>query len=203
LEVEDGVIELITHREWIKIIYRNTKQLHRYLYNNWKPSSELKLKLIDGKILVYLTLTKEFEILYNPDDVVTEDINKNNVTPAVFINRRLYEIYRIEINVGRIVIAYSERRRRITSGRSERDRDARKPLRSPRERERKEGVIYKTARRVEEIAKRYDSVLVVGDAHRGKNRMASNIGGKSLRHRIHHWCVSKLVETLNSKPLHR
>jgi hypothetical protein len=55
------------------------------------------LKLTDGKILVYLTLAREFEIYYNPDNVVTADINENNVTLAVFVGRRLHEIYRIEM----------------------------------------------------------------------------------------------------------
>jgi IS605 OrfB family transposase len=119
----------------------------------------------------------------------------------VFIDRRLHEIYRIETGIGRIVIAYSEKRRRITEGRSTRDRDVRKSLRKLRERERKGDVIYKTARIIEEIAKKHDASLVVGNAHRGKGKMASN-ARKSLRHRIHQWCVSKLVEILNNKPLH-
>jgi transposase len=142
----------------------------------------LKLKLSGGKILVYLTLTKEFEVSYNPDNSVAVDINENNVTLAVFVDRRLHEIYRIETNIGRIVIAYSERRRRITEGRSTRDRVARKSLRRLRERERKGDVIHKTARIIEEIAKKHDASLVVGNAHRGKSRMASN-ARKSLRHR--------------------
>jgi putative transposase len=32
--------------------------------------------------------------------------------------------------------------------------------------------------------------------------MASNANKKSLRHRIHQWCASKLVETLNNKPIY-
>jgi len=199
--LREGAIEVRTHRGWIRIGYRNNKHLHRYLYNNWKPSSELRLKLTDGKILVYLTLTKEFEVSYNPDNSVAVDINENNVTLAVFIDRRLHEIYRIETNIGRIVIAYSERRKRIAENRSTRDRVARKALRKLREGERKEDIIYKTAGIIEEIAKRYNAVLVVGNAHRGKSRMASN-ARKRLRHRIHQWCVSKLVEILNNKPLH-
>jgi IS605 OrfB family transposase len=200
--LREGYIEVRTHRGWIRIGYRNHRQLHRYLYNNWKPSSELKLKLTDGKILVYLTLTKEFEVSYNPDNSVAVDINENNVTLAVFVDRRLHEIYRIETSIGRIVIAYSERRRRITEGRSTRDRVARKALRKLREGERKEDVIYKTARIIDEIARKYSATVVVGNAHRGKSRMASNANKKSLRHRIHQWCVSKLVETLNNKPLY-
>jgi putative transposase len=200
--LREGYIEVRTHRGWNRIGYRNNKQLHRYLYNNWKPSSELKLKLSSGKILVHLTLTKESEISYNPDNAVAVDLNENNVTLAVFIDRRLHEIYRVETNIGRIVIAYSERRRRIIKGRSTRDRVARKFLRKLREGERKEDIIYKTARIIEEIAKKHDAALVVGNAHRGKSRMASNANKKSLRHRIHQWCASKLIETLNNKPLH-
>ncbi|MDT7895994.1 MAG: hypothetical protein RQ855_07305 [Desulfurococcales archaeon] len=98
-----------------------------------------------------------------------------------------------------IVIAYFERRRRITEGRSTRDRVARKSLRRLRERE--GDVIYKTARIIEEIAKKHDTALVVGNTHRGKDRMASN-ARKRVRHRIHQWCASKLVEVLNNKPLH-
>ena len=162
----------------------------------------MKLKLSSGKILLYLTLTKEFEISYNPDNSVAVDINENNVTLAVFVDRRLHEIYRIETNIGRIVIAYSERRRRITSDRSARDRVARKALRKLREGERKEDIIYKTARIIEEIARKYSATVVVGNAHRGKSRMASNANKKSLRHRIHQLCASKLVETLNNKPLY-
>jgi putative transposase len=95
------------------------------------------LKLTDGKILVYLTLVREFEISYNPDNAVTVDINENNVTLAVFVDRRLYEIYRVETNIGMIVIAYSERRRKIAENRSTRDRVARKALRKLRERGRR------------------------------------------------------------------
>jgi putative transposase len=52
------------------------------------------LKLTDGKILVYLTLVREFEVSYNPDNSVAVDINENNVTLAVFIDKRLHEVYR-------------------------------------------------------------------------------------------------------------
>jgi IS605 OrfB family transposase len=197
--LREGAIEVRTHRGWIRIGYRNNKQLHRYLYSGWKPSSELRLKLTDGKILVYLTLVREFEVSYNPDNSVAVDINENNVTLAVLVGRKLHEVYRVETNIGMIVIAYSERRRRITEGRSTRDRVARKSLRRLRERE--GDVIYKTARIIEEIARKYSTTVVVGNAHRGKDRMASN-ARKRVRHRIHQWCASKLVEVLNNKPLY-
>jgi putative transposase len=112
------------------------------------------------------------------------DINENNVTLAVFVDRRLHEIYRIETGIGRIVIAYSERRRKTAENRSTRDRVARKALRKLREEERKENIIYKTARIIKEIARKYSATVVVGNAHRGKDRMV-NKASKNLRHRIH------------------
>jgi putative transposase len=162
----------------------------------------VKAEAIGGRILVYLTLTKEFEVSYNPDNSVAVDINENNVTLAVFIYRRLHEIYRVETNIGRIVIAYSERRKRIAENRSTRDRVARKALRKLRERERKEDIIYKTAKIVEEIARKYSATVVVGNTHRGKSRMASKASKKNLRHRIHQCCASIIVKVLNNKPLH-
>jgi IS605 OrfB family transposase len=198
--LREGAIEVRTHRGWIRIGHRNNKHLHRYLYNNWKPSSELRLKLTDGKILVYPTLAREFEISYNPDNSIAVDTNENNITLAVLVGRKLHEVYRVETNIGMIVIAYSERRRRITESRSTRDRVARKSLRKLHERERKD-IIYKTAKIIEEIAKKQDTTLVVGNTHRGKDRMASN-ARKKLRHRIHQCCASKLVEILNNKPLY-
>jgi hypothetical protein len=52
--LRDRAIELRTHRGWIRIVYRNNRQLHRYLYNGWKSSSELRFKLASGRIIVYL-----------------------------------------------------------------------------------------------------------------------------------------------------
>jgi IS605 OrfB family transposase len=200
--LREGYVEVRTHRGWIRIGYRNNKHPHRYLYNNWKPSSELKLKLSNGKILLYIILTKEFEISYNPDNSVAVDMNENNVTLAVFVGRKLHEIYRVETNIGRIVIVYSEKRRGITEGRSTRDRIARISLRKLHEGERKEDIIYKTAKIVEEIARKYSATVVVGNAHRGKSRMASKASKKNLRHRNHQWCASKIIEILNNKPLY-
>jgi len=82
--LEDGVIRVRTHRGWITLHYRGHRQLYRYLYNSWKLSEELKLKLVNGKILVYLTFRKDFEVVYNPGNIIAVDVNENNVTLAVF-----------------------------------------------------------------------------------------------------------------------
>jgi len=200
--IEDGAIKVRTHRGWIELHYRNHRQLYRYLYSGWKLSEELRLKLANGKILVYLTFRKDFEVVYNPRNVVAVDVNENNVTVALFREGKLSEIYRIETNLGRIVIAYSERRKRIAEDRSTKDRSVKKVLKKLRERERKQDIIYKTTKIIEKLAIQNSAVAVVGNVHRGKKKLVEKTKRDYLRHRIHQWSVSRLMEVLNNKPIH-
>lgn len=201
-KLRDGVIEVRAHRGWVKINYRNHKQLHRCLYNGWKLSSELRLKLNGKKVIIYLTFTKNFEIIYNPSNVVAVDVNENNVTVAVFRNRRLCEVYRVETGLGRLVISYAERKKKITRGKSTKTRSVKKALKKLIERERKMDIIYKTAKIIEELAIKNNAVVVIGNVHRGKRKLVERIRKSTLRHRIHQWSVSALVEALDNKPLH-
>jgi len=201
-KIENGVIKVRTHRGWVELYYRGNKHLWRYLYRGWTPARELRVKVVGGKTLVYLTLEKNFDVEYSPDNVVAVDINENNVTLAVFVDRRLVEFIRIETNLGRIVIAYSERRRRITEGRSTKDRSVRKALKRLREYERKWDIVYKTAKIIEDVAKRYNARVVVGDVYANKDSLLEVITDDKLRHRIYQWSASSLVKVLNRKPLH-
>ena len=200
--LNNGVIEVRTHREWIKIHYRDHKQLHRYLYNGWKLSSELRLKLNGKKVIIYLTFTRNFEVVYNPSNIVAIDVNENNVTVAVFKNKKLYEVYRIETGLGRLVIFCAERRKRIMRGKSTKTRSVKKVLKKLREKKRKQGIIYKTARIIEELAIRNNAVVVIGNVYRGKRKLVEKTRKSTLRHRIHQWSVSSLVKVLDNKPLH-
>ncbi|RLF21117.1 MAG: transposase [Thermoprotei archaeon] len=201
-KLKDGAVMVRTHRGWVKIHYRGHKQLHKYLYSGWKLSSELRLKPNGRKIIIYLTFTKNFEIIYNPNNVVAVDVNENNVTLTVFRDKKLYEAYRIETDLGRLVISYAERRKRITRGKSTRTRSVKKALKKLKERERKQDIIYKTARIVEELAIQNNAIVVIGNVHRGKKRLVERTRMRTLRLRIHQWSVSALVEALDNKPLH-
>lgn len=59
---------------------------------------------------------RDFEVEYNPRNVVAVDVNENNVTLALFKDGVLRDVYRVETGLGRIVIAYSERRKGIMEG---------------------------------------------------------------------------------------
>jgi transposase len=82
--LEGGTIEIRTHRGWVELHYRNHRQLHRYLYSGWRLASELRLKILGRKVVAYLTFTREFEVGYDPRNVVAVDVNENNVTIALF-----------------------------------------------------------------------------------------------------------------------
>jgi len=200
--LDGGVIKLKTHRGWVELHYRNHKQLHKYLYGGWRLASELRFKILGRKIVVYLSFTREFEVSYNPKNVVAVDVNENNVTVAVFKSNSLTDVYRVETSLGRIVIAYSERRKRITQGKSTKTREVKEKLKKLRERERKQDVLRKTAKLIGSLAIENRAVVVVGNINeKAKERMEEDANSK-LRHRIHQWSVKKLIELLDEKPIH-
>jgi IS605 OrfB family transposase len=200
--LEDGVIKLRTRRGWVELRYRNHKQLHRYLYGGWRLASELRFKVLGKKVVVYLSFTREFEVGYDPRNVVAVDVNENNVTIALFKDGALNNVYRVETSLGRIVIAYSERRRRITRGNSTKVREVRRKLKKFREKERKQDVLRKTAKLIGSLAIENRAVVVVGNIdEKAKERMEEDASSR-LRHRIHQWSVRKLVELLDEKSIH-
>jgi IS605 OrfB family transposase len=182
--------------------YRSHKQLHRYLYGGWRLASELRFKLLGRKIAVYLTFAKDFYINYNPRNVVAVDVNENNVTIALFRGGALADVYRVETNLGRIVIAYSERRKRITRSNSTKVREVRKKLRRLREGERKLDVLRKTAKFIERLAIENKAIAVVGNINEKAKETMERDASNKLRHRIHQWSVKKLIELLDEKPIH-
>jgi IS605 OrfB family transposase len=200
--LEDGVIELRTHRGWVELHYRNHKQLHRYLYGGWRLASELRFKILGRKVIVYLTLTREFEVDCDPRNVVAVDVNENNVTIALFKGGVLSDVYRVETGLGRIVIAYSERRKRITQGRSTKTREVRKRLKNLREKEKKLDVLRKTAKFIEKLAVENRAIVVVGNINEKVKEKMERDASNKLRHRIHQWSVKKLIDLLDEKPIH-
>jgi IS605 OrfB family transposase len=200
--LEDGFVKIRVRSGWVELHYRNHKQLHRYLCSGWRPASELRFKILGRKVVMYLSFTREFEVGYDLRNVVAVDVNENNVTVAVFKNGSLTDVYRVETGLGRIVVAYSERRKRITQGKSTKTREVKRKLRRLRERERKQDVLRKTAKLIESLAIENRAVIVVGNINeKAKERMEEDANSK-LRHRIHQWSVRKLVKLLDEKSVH-
>jgi len=203
-ELKNGSIWIksyVIKGEWLELKYRDTKLLHRYLYHGWELAEELKIKLVDGKIFCFLTFKKEVEVKESKNFLAV-DVNENNVTAVLSKEGKIAEAYRIETGLGNLVISYSERRKRITQGRSTKDREVKKSLKKLREKERKEDVIYNTASILEEIATRNSGMIVVGEVFKGKDKIEEKAYSDKLRHRIHQWSVVKLVNVLENKPVY-
>jgi IS605 OrfB family transposase len=196
-------LKIRTHRGWVELSYANNKQLHRYLYGGWIPASELKLKTDGGRrVLAYITFIKIYAVFYDKTNVIAVDVNENNITIAVFKNGVLVEVIRIETGLGRIVIAYAVRRKRISRGKSTKTREVKKKLKMLREGDRKKDILYKVVSFIEELAKENNAVVVIGDiGEDDKERMSENKSRK-LRHRIHQWSVATLIKLLEDRPVH-
>jgi IS605 OrfB family transposase len=130
------------------------------------------------------------------------DVNENNVTIALFKGGVLADVYRVETGLGRIVVAYSERRKRLTQGKSTKTREVKKKLKKLKERERKLDVLRKTARFIETLAVENRAVVVVGNINEKAKKNMEKDANNKLRHRIHQWSVKKLIDLLDKKPIH-
>jgi len=194
-------VSVLTHKGWVEIPLKFTKQFIHYLYEGWMVSQELKLRLVGRKVLVWLTFEKEVEVESKEGNYISIDVNENNVTVAVFEGFRLRELRRYETGLGKLVINYSIRREEITKGHSTKDELIKKKLRKLRERERKIDVLRKTVKRVVELARDLKAKVIVGKfSSRSKEKMEGNKTAK-LRHRIHQWSVVKFVDMLKTQPI--
>jgi IS605 OrfB family transposase len=194
-------ISVLTHKGWVEIPLKFTKQFTRYVYGGWRVSQELKLRLVGRKILVWLTFEKEVEVESKDGNYISIDVNENNVALAVFEGFKLKELRRYETGLGKLVINYSIRREEITRGYSTKDELIKKKLRKLREKERKLDILRKTVKRITELARSLKAKVVVGKfSSKVKDKMEGNKNDK-LRHRIHQWSVIKFVDMLKTQPI--
>jgi len=191
-----------THIGWVELHYRGDKHLWGYLYGGWGLSKELRIKVSGGRITAYLAFEKVAEVSYDPDNIIAVDINEDNVTAAVFVRGVLEGFVRIGTNLGRIAIAFSERKKRMSQGRSTDNRAVRKAMEKLREKERKEDIVHKAARVIEDLATRYSARVVIGDVYKDKDKILDRIADSRMRHKISQWSASKLVRILKQKPVH-
>ncbi len=202
--LQGDTILLRTHRSWLEVPLRIHKYFIKYRYGGWRLGRELRFKIVGRKPVFYLTFEREFEVEHEPVHVVAVDVNESNVTVAVYKSAKLAYLERIETGLGRIVIVYAEKRRRIMKGRHWSNRIVRKRLKrlARRERNRKLDVLRKTVRRIVELAHEYKAVVVVGDVARHKREVVERQRWSKLRHRLHQWSASMLVKLLQDSPVY-
>jgi IS605 OrfB family transposase len=74
-------------------------------------------------------------------------------------------------------------------------------LKKLREGNRKQGILYKVASIIEELARENKAVVIEDIGGDDKERIERD-RGRRLRHRINQWSVSKLINLLEDKPIH-
>jgi predicted transposase len=84
--LQGDAILLRTHRGWLEVPLRIHRQYIRYRYGGWRLGRELRFKLDGGKVVFYLVFEGEFEVSYDPANVVAVDVNEDNVTLVVYEN---------------------------------------------------------------------------------------------------------------------
>jgi putative transposase len=199
--LEGGALKLRIGGRWVDLRCSSHKQLHRYLYGGWRLTEELKLRRRGKHWVAYLSFKRDFDVDPDPRNVVAVDVNENNMTAAVFVGGVLREVWRLETGLGRMVIAYAERRKKITEEHHPSDREVKSKLKKLREKRRKLDVVRKVAKFIERLAEERDAVVVVGRiTHRAKEKMEENKDRK-LRHRIHQWNMRTLAKLLDEKPI--
>jgi putative transposase len=202
-KIENGSLKIRTRRGWVELRYGNNKQLHRYLYGGWIPASELKLKTSGGRrVLAYITFVKVYTVFYDKTNVIAVDVNENNITIAVFRNGVLVEVIRVETGLGKLVIAYAVRRKRISRGKSTKTREVKKKLKMLREGDRKKDILYKVVSFIEELARENNAVVVIGDIGEDDKKRMEEGKSRKLRHRIHQWSIATLIKLLEDRPVH-
>ncbi|MDT7887735.1 MAG: hypothetical protein RQ885_02010 [Desulfurococcales archaeon] len=96
----------------------------------------------------------------------------------------LVEAIRVETGLGRMVIAYSVRRERISRRRSTSGRDVKRKLGKLRKGDRKQDILYNVASIIDDLARENNAVVVIGDIDGDDKKRMERNKGRRLRHRI-------------------
>ncbi|AFK51610.1 transposase, IS605 OrfB family [Thermogladius calderae 1633] len=178
-------IEVATHKGWIPLEVIPHKQYWKYINRGWRLASEARIKLDrkSRKLLVYLTFVKDAEE-HRPRGFVPVDLNENNVTALIDGTAYLFET-----NIGRIVLGYYYRRRRVQEKYDKlygvKSRIKRKILKKLNERRKKLDARWKIANIiVREASKRGYAIVMERLGRRPAERMIARMSDDQLRHRV-------------------
>jgi len=178
-------IRIATHKGWVTVELEPHKQYWRYVNRDWKLVSEAKIKLNkkNKQLVIYLTFVKDVEE-YKPRGYLAVDVNENNITMLAG-----GVAYLFETNMGKLVLGYYYRRKRIQKKYDKnygvKSRAKRKVLEKLRERKKKNDIRQKMANIIVKTAhERRLAIVLEKLGKRVANNMIARIKDKQLRHRI-------------------
>ena len=192
----------VLNNEWVELKLQWYSYLNKYLNSSWRLK-EILVSYRDGTIRVYFTFEKTVE-LQEPKTVMGIDINFNNITYTIIdANGDLITMGIIPFNGLKRALAHKVIAERIQKKYSRRWRY----VKGVREAIRRHGYRIKNilmdschyiSRRIVEIAKEYNSVVVLEDLDKLRSRVN---GSKRFNKRLTLWAYRRIQSYMHYKAL--
>jgi len=187
-----------THKGWVPVELRPHKQFWEYVNSEWALRAQPKMRL-DYKrrrLLVYLVFTKSVSVNEEVKNVVSVDVNEDNVTVKV-----LDKAYMLETNIKRLTLSYAKYREVVQSVRG--NGHVKRALHG-RERKRKKDIRLKIAKIIANTAEKLNAVVILEKLPKQCPRnMIKDVKDSTLRHRIYQAGFRGMVRVIEEKCLER
>ncbi|MEM4732577.1 MAG: RNA-guided endonuclease TnpB family protein [Desulfurococcaceae archaeon] len=193
-------VSIATHTGWVKVPLLLHKQFYRYYSTGWVFRSTCRWKLENGKLKLYVVLSKSVDARASYSKVIGVDVNENNVTLFILPDNKAVTIV---TNHSRIVLGYAYRRRAIQEKHGNNSRVLRKAMRKLREADVKKDLRNKVASFVVKVAVVENAVVVLEKLpKRFQDRALERNGLKSLNaHRLKQSAIRGIQKQVVEKAL--
>ncbi|BFI74659.1 RNA-guided endonuclease InsQ/TnpB family protein [Sulfurisphaera ohwakuensis] len=168
----------------------------RYYNGGWRIASEARFKLLKGNVVeLYIIFKKDEPKPYTPQGFIPVDLNEDSLSLLVNGKPVLLETMTKKTTLG-----YEYRRKKITTGKSTKDRETRRKLRKLREGDKKVDVRRKFAKLVVMEALESRSAIVLEDLpKRAPEHMVKDVRDSQLRLRIYRSAFSSMKNAVMEK----
>ena len=189
-------ILVFTHEGWVPVELRPHKQFWKYSEWTLRTQPKVRLDFKKRRLLVYLVFTKSVSVNEEAKNVVSVDVNEDNVTVKV-----LDKAYILETNIKKLTLGYAKYREVVQSvkgnGRVKRAVHG-------REGKRKKDIRLKIANIVATVARDISATVVLEKLPKQCPRnMIKDVKNSTLRHRIYQAGFRGMVRAIEEECLER
>ncbi|WP_230950219.1 RNA-guided endonuclease InsQ/TnpB family protein [Sulfolobus acidocaldarius] len=191
-----GEVRIATRKGWVSLKPFFTKLFWKYYNKGWALASESSFKLCKGNVVkLYPVFKKPLPKPYDVKGFIPVDLNEDNVSLLLDGKPLL-----VETSVKKITLGYAYKRKRISEGRSTKDRDVKRALKSLKERFKKLDIRRKLAKLIVTEALREGKGIVLEDLPKNTpEKMVQDIKDKQLRDRIYKSAFASLKNAIVEK----
>nr|WP_230952825.1 IS200/IS605 family accessory protein TnpB-related protein [Sulfolobus acidocaldarius] len=189
-------VRIVTRKGWVSLKPFFTKLFWRYYNDGWALASESSFKLCKGNVVkLYLVFKRPLPKPFEAKGYIPVDLNEDNVSVLLDGKPLL-----VETSVKKITLGYAYKRKRISEGRSTKDRVVRRALKSLKERFKKLDIRRKLAKLIVTEALREGKGIILEDLPKNTpEKMVQDIKDKQLRDRIYKSAFASLKNAIVEK----